>query len=454
MRAVEDLLNEVHDRESRRYLAEAIGSYQAGAFRAAIVATWVAVAFDLIGKIRELDEADDPAAGDFMRGLERAIENQSQNPDLLLDIERNLIKVAHESFEFIEQRERLQLERLRQDRHVCAHPAFVRPDEVFVPAPELVRAHLATAVDAVLSKGPTPGKRAIERFKNEISQTAFPERLDDLASYLRDRYFEPGKRVLRRGLAELIVKGCLGADGADSRIVRRCMLAAHALELIEPGLLSDALAAVVTKREQGSGLVDADLMCFISNLGDMQLAWGALPDSSHARVHELLKSSPVEQLIEHHIFAQGLAEEAGSIIETRLADLNREQLAEVIGQTVDIRFAVLAISEFRESPEYTEAGQNMESLVLPLAPVMTADQVREVLDAVRGNQQIRMAVEMPELFVQFFDRTEPRFAECYQDWYELTDWLIASAPHSDPEHYAAYPELWTRVHAPRRAMED
>jgi hypothetical protein len=283
---------------------------------------------------------------------------------------------------------------------------------------------------------------------------AFPERLDDLASYLRDRYFELGKRVLRRGLAELIVKGCLGTEGADSRIVRRCTLAAHALELIEPGLLSDALAAVVTKREEGSGLVDADLLCFIGNLGDMQLAWGALPDSSHARVHELLKNSPVEQLIEHHIFVRGLAEEAGDIIETRLTDLNREQLAEVIGQTADTRFTALAISEFRESPEYAEAEQNMESLVLPLASVLTADQVREVLDSVRGNQQIRMAVEMPELFVQFFDRTEPRFAECYLDWYELTDWLIASAPHSDSEHYAAYPELWTRVHAPRGAAED
>jgi hypothetical protein len=453
MRAVEDLLNEVHDRESRRYLAEAIGSYQAAAFRAAIVATWVAVAFDLIAKIRELDEAGDPTAGAFMRVLERAIDNQAQNPDLLLDIERNLIKEAHESFEFIEQRERLQLERLRQDRHVCAHPAFVRPDEVFVPTPELVRAHLATAIDAVLSKGPVPGKRAIDRFMNEISQTSFPERLDDLANYLRDRYFEVGKRVLRRGLAELIVKGCLGTDGADSRIIRRCALAAHALELIEPGLLSDALAAVVTKREQGSGLVDADLLCFSGNLGDMQLAWDALPESSHSRVRELLKNAPVQQLIERHIFARDLTEEAKRIVEGRMADLDREQLAEVISQAADPRFTDLAINEFRESPEYTEAEQNMESLVLPLAPVMTGDQVREVLDAVRGNQQIRMAVEMPALFVQFFDRTELRFAECYRDWYDLTDWLITTAPHSDSEHYAAYPELWTQVHAPRGAAE-
>ena len=176
------------------------------------------------------------------------------------------------------------------------------------------------------------------------------------------------------------MKGCLGTDGADSRIIRRCTLAAHALELIEPGLLSDALAAVVTKREQGSGLVDADLLCFSGNLGDMQLAWDALPESSHSRVRELLKNAPVQQLIERHIFARDLTEEAKRIVEGRMADLDREQLAEVISQAADPRFTDLAINEFRESPEYTEAEQNMESLVLPLAPVMTGDQVREVLE--------------------------------------------------------------------------
>jgi hypothetical protein len=453
MRAVEDLLNEVRSRESRRYLAEAIGAYQAGAFRSAVVATWVAVAFDLIAKIKELDEAGDTTASAFMQEVNRAIDNQERNPNLLLSVERNLIKVAHESFEFIEPRERLQLERLRQDRHVCAHPAFVRPDQVFEPTPELVRAHLATAVDAVLSKGPTPGRRAIDRFMNEVGQTSFPERLDELADYLRDRYFESGKRALRRGLAELIVKFCLGTNGGDPRVARRCALAAHALERIEPDLLSEALASVVTKREQGAGLVDTEFLCFTANLGDMQLAWEALPESSHSRVREVLKNVPVEQLIEHGIFARDLAEEARHIVESRLTDLDREQLAEVIGQAAEPRFADLAINEFRESPEYSEAAQNMESFVLPLAPVMTADQVREILDAVRGNQQIRMAVEMPALLVQFFDRTEPRFAECYREWYDLTDWLIDTAPHSDQDHYAAYPELWTRVHAPRGDSE-
>ena len=90
MRALEDLLNEVRDRESRRYLDEAIRAYQVGAFRAAIVATWVAVAFDLIAKIRQLAATGDDGANDFIRRLDQAIEGDS--PNRQLTIERNLLK--------------------------------------------------------------------------------------------------------------------------------------------------------------------------------------------------------------------------------------------------------------------------------------------------------------------------------------------------------------------------
>ena len=450
MRALEDLLNEVRDRESRRYLEEAIRAYHAGAFRSAIIAAWIAVAFDLIRKIRQLADEGDGAAKDFVRGLENAINAGSANQ--LQEIERDLLKLSHETFEFIDNREVVELDRLRNDRHVCAHPAFVRPSEIFVPTPELVRLHLATATDAVLSKGPTPGKRAIKRFQDEIIQVSFPESLDKLAPYLRDRYFEPGKSSLRRGLAELIVKGCLATaaedgTGLDPKIIRRSALCAHALERIQPVLLSEALSAVVTKREEGAGLTVEELLCFTANLGDMSLAWQALPESSHARVYEVLRSASVQQLVDHAIFACALTAEAQKVVDDRHRELDNRQLVEVIGQAPDLRFVQAAVEAFKESAAYRIAERNMETLVLPLAPVMTADQVRAVLASVKENTQVRMASRMPPLMTEFFDRSESTFTECFGDWYDLTQWLADTTPHQDASGYYAYPELWARVHS-------
>jgi hypothetical protein len=446
MRALEDLLNEVRDRESRRYLEEAVRAYNVGAFRAAIVVTWVAVAFDLISKIRQLAANGDAAANDFTRRLDQAIEGD--NTGRLLTLERELLTVAQGTFEFIERRELKELERLHDDRHVCAHPAFVRPSEVFEPPPELVRAHIATAVDTVLSKGPTPGRRAIERFKEEIRRDSFPRSQDDLTRYLRAQYFEPGKSSLRRGLAALIVKACLESDetGTQPRVTRRYAMAARALERIEPGLLTDALSTVVTRREEGPGLSDDDLLRFTANLGDMALAWQALPDASHVKVYETLKNADVQQLVDQGIFACALIAEAREAVDVRLEELDDVQLSEVIGQDPDSRrFGASAIAALQQSRTNDAATRIMDTLVLPLARTMTHEQVRSVLTCLQDNPQVRMAADMPPMFTEFFDRTGDTFASCYDDWLTLVQWLADTAPHRDSANHFAYPELWARV---------
>ena len=448
MRALEDLLNDVRDRESRRYLEEASRAYNVGAFRAAIVATWVAVAFDLIAKIRQLADAGDPAANDFIRRLDQAIEGDATSQ--LLAIERNLLKEAHETFEFIEHRERKELERLRDDRHVCAHPAFVRPSEVFEPPPELIRAHIATAVDAVLSKGPTPGRRAIERFKEEIKRDSFPGEPDTLTRYLRDRYFEPGKSSLRRGLAVLIVTSCLDGDetGMQAQVTRKYAMSARALERIAPGLLVDALSAVITRREQGPGLTDDELLRFTANLGDMPLAWQAVPDASHVKVYLTLKNADIGQLVGCGVFTCALTAEAQEAVDARLAELTGVQLATVIGQEPDARrFGYAAIAALERSQAPDDAARVMETLVLPLATAMTPAQVRAVIACLQDNPQVRMASRMPSLFSQFFDAAEQTFASCYEDWFTLVQWLADTAPRRDAADRFAYPDLWARVHS-------
>jgi hypothetical protein len=449
MRALEDLLNEVRDRESRGYLEEAVRAYHAGAFRSAIMAAWTSVAYDVIRKIRQLADDGDGAAGDFVRGLDSAI--AAGNTNKLQETERVLLKISHETFEFIDNRELLELNRLHDDRNMCAHPAFVRSSEIFVPTPELVRLHLATATDAVLSKGPTPGKRAIKRFQAEIMRASFPESPDRLKDYLRERYFEPGKNSLRRGLAELIIKGCLAApttdgSGPDQKVVRRSALCAHALEQIQPPLLEEALAAVVAKREEGTGLSDDELLRFAANLGDMQPAWQALPDASHSRVYAVLKSADVQRLVDSGVFGCALIAEARESVDARLGELDDIQLAEVIGLSPNARrFGKAAVGALARAATHDAATGAMQTLVLPLALALNPDQVRAVLSCLQDNPQARMATAMPPLFNEFFDATSATFTDCYEDWLTLVQWLADTAPRRDPSGPLGYPDLWVRV---------
>lgn len=442
MRALEDLQAAVRDPGSRRYLTEAVRAYQAGAFRPAIVGTWVAVALDLVNKIREIAAAGEGEARSFVEGLNRAI--ASGNVEHVAKLERDLLEVCRDKFELLSDREVEELERLRKDRHVCAHPAFVRPDEVFEPTPELVRVHLGTAVDAVLSKGPTPGKKAIERFRQEVDGTTFPNNIDDLCDYLRERYFERGKSSLRRGLAELIVKVAISPPDGDLRRGDRCALAAHALERIEPDLLSDALNKIVKGKEEGPGLTATELIRFAGALGDLDLAWLALPASSHHRVKAAVEAADLRSLLDHGVFTRRLPDGIAAAVNGRRENLNVANLVEVVSENPDLSFTQAAIKVFEDSGNFRSAESNMARMILPIAKEMSPSDVKSVIAAFIDNNQIHFASGMPDMMLKFFNSTRGHFTECVTEWYTLRE---AVQSFDRAGGYYSYSELQEAIYS-------
>ena len=60
--ARDELILCCRDERAKAYIGEAVACYRAGAYRAAIISTWIAVAFDIVDKVRELSFAGDRAA--------------------------------------------------------------------------------------------------------------------------------------------------------------------------------------------------------------------------------------------------------------------------------------------------------------------------------------------------------------------------------------------------------
>ena len=82
------LITTIRDARSRIYFLDALRCYRSGALRSAISATWVAVAYDLIQKYRELASLGDNEATRFITDWDTAIANS--NTSMLLELERNL----------------------------------------------------------------------------------------------------------------------------------------------------------------------------------------------------------------------------------------------------------------------------------------------------------------------------------------------------------------------------
>ena len=90
MRSLEELYLQCRNKSSKVHILEAINCYKGGAYRACIVATWIALVYDFIEKLNELALTKDREAIQ----LQKDIENNriSNNIDYFLKFERELLK--------------------------------------------------------------------------------------------------------------------------------------------------------------------------------------------------------------------------------------------------------------------------------------------------------------------------------------------------------------------------
>jgi hypothetical protein len=139
------LLTRIRHAQSKVYLLDAVKACKAGALRAALSSAWVALVYDLIAKYRELGALGDAAAIAFIQSWDAA--TAAGDVRRLLQLEATIVEDATINTQIVNRIARTQLERLREDRNFCAHPAFSAEAELFEPSPELVRLHLVNAVN-------------------------------------------------------------------------------------------------------------------------------------------------------------------------------------------------------------------------------------------------------------------------------------------------------------------
>lgn len=110
----------VRDPESKRLIHEAITAYRGGAFRSAIMSTWISVVYDIFSKARELSVQGDAAATAFIVKVDSAINSQSVAQ--MQTIERELLESACTHMQMLTKHEHEALSRIQNDRNLCAHP--------------------------------------------------------------------------------------------------------------------------------------------------------------------------------------------------------------------------------------------------------------------------------------------------------------------------------------------
>jgi hypothetical protein len=231
---LDELSLRCRDDRAKSYISEAIASYRAGAYRAAIVTTWVAVAFDVIEKLRELSLQGDARASPVYKTFE-AYQDQIQRGDKTaiskaLEFERLLLEKARDDLQLIDQQQFIDLERLREDRNRAAHPTFQKAEVPYYPNAELVRTHIRHAIGHLLSQPPVQGKAALDELHKLVTSQFFPFEREKVKQELDNSVFARPSASLINSFVDYLLTSSLDEKHALFRKMKVVSILQYTLD--------------------------------------------------------------------------------------------------------------------------------------------------------------------------------------------------------------------------------
>jgi hypothetical protein len=421
---LDELALKVRDRIARSYVLEAIDAYRGGAYRSSIVSTWISVTFDIISKIRELANQGDPMAQHFITSLDQAITNKQIRQ--LQNIEEDLLKTATADFEFLSDHEQIDLARLKDDRNLCAHPAFIAEEVLFEPEPERVRMHIVHVVKHLLQHQPIQGKSAIKRIVRDIKTTSFPPTLDTACTFLNSRYLDRAKKTLIENLVFLLLKAVLRGDVADLPLVysRQMILTLQAISRRYPDIYEERMRTKLLTIVES--LAEGCLPNVFRLLGADPRCWNWFDESTKIHMKAVAQQSLNIPSIRNFVFEAIVIDDLKPTIVEGFEKLSSELQISVIKSTPQPDFADRAIALYSEAGSYRGAEYLGESLILPMAGAgcFIVTDIQKVLKAAQENNQIYDASGTPAILDELYEKTKQYLPDLHESWKSFFDFLF------------------------------
>ncbi|MFB6419028.1 hypothetical protein [Bradyrhizobium tunisiense] len=385
------LLTRIRQPQSKVYFLDAVKAYKAGALRASLTSAWVALVYDLIAKYRELSALGDAAAASFLHDWDAA--TAADDIRKLLQLEATILDDATTNTQAVNRIAHKHLERLREDRHLCAHPAFSAEAELFEPSPELVRLHLVNAVDLVLSQEPLQGKAIFDLFDVDVQSTGFPTAHTRILDYVQQRYLERVRAQNIRNfgmvLAKSLLKGVPPQWESQHRKIVSSLVAVRERAAATWPDISLAIIGLINNLEPEHR---PRAIAFIGAFPDF---WPLLQEPTRTALQETVDHTDPTTLVEYRVLAGvGLPQFREPLLLV-IAGLDRDHLGHAIAAQPLPDLWPRAVEIFRESRSFRGSEANFREVIAPFAGRISSQQHDELLDAVIGNGQNWDAADTP-----------------------------------------------------------
>jgi hypothetical protein len=319
---LDELIVRCRDKSSRKFIQEAVSCYRAGAFRSCIVATWNAVVFDFLHKLRELELFGDQEAARLLEEFDTLRGSGKQFKELW-QFESNIPEIALTRFELISTVEKSDIERLFEDRSRCAHPSMTSLEEPFEATAELARYHLRSAVTHLLERPPVQGRAARDRIFQDIKSEYFPVDPELAIKYFQKSPLARARFTLVKDIVIGLTKSLLIEDLPEDERLRQ-FSALNAISGMYPQnvreILNNQLSEIILNR-----VIDENWDKAIVYLGTIT-AWDALSEPCKLKAETYIDKIDIFET--HQQYSKRISQEAISIlVKASHTDFLRESVA-------------------------------------------------------------------------------------------------------------------------------
>jgi hypothetical protein len=408
---VDALVLRCRNGKAKSYLAEAVTCLKAGAFRAAIVVTWVAVVHDLLAKLEQLALAGDKNAQTKLDEFNRIV--AAGDIKASLDFERNLLEIARDQFELFGALAHTDLSRLRDDRHRCAHPSMIDSATDYRPSPELARCHIVSAVTHLLEHGPAQGKAAMDRLLADLHQTYFPGTLDELVVHLEHGPLGRPRVSLVRNYIVVLLKELLSPEPASSEGPGDALRARMARNRTKARSIATLQAVLRMHREVAFTAFTEKLDDLVARAEDLRLGdvlalfaavpdiWSLLSQAQRNRVSRFVREMPTKYMSSSMIGAWAVGDLHESV-RARLCRMSSESWKAISAEAPPLEWIAIAVDQLRAATTWGEANPVKEFLV-PCAHLLSEPQVIAILDAAASNEKLETSFGMKDVLGALID---------------------------------------------------
>lgn len=352
---------------------------------------WTVVVCDLVYKLQTLrDMHGDTTADSLLKDVEAKQAANPTNPDW----EIYLLDEVFKRTKLLESGEHTQLQGLQKLRHLSAHPVLTGTDLLFHPTKEAARAHIRTALEAILLRPPLFSKKIVNALVGDIAANkASLISKDTLKTYLDARYFPNMPLAIEIELFRALWKFCFKLRNVDTDANRDINVAAL-------GVICDRNPAAIRAAIDGDQPYfsdvgpDAELLtALIGFLTEYPVLHGSLNNAAQILIKAQIDANinlKLKAIFLHADFAAlvtALANESADAFDGVTAENWLEFLDTATKESLLLEACDIAIVNYGKSLSYDDADMRFGRFITAILDRIDAIRMTNLLDTIENNSQ-------------------------------------------------------------------